>query len=105
MGAVDDAWVDEIADAGRLAGTQRSWTDVALDEVFVRGEVVFGERLDLGGCELGFEPLDVDLAVAGDADRQRLDATVGVPKLDDDVLQRVGRGPCPVGGGGDRRDR
>ena len=48
--------------------------DVALDQRRVGGEVVLGERLDLGRADLRFEPLQVDLAVAGHADGERLDA-------------------------------
>ena len=41
----------------------------------LRGEVLLGERFDLGRADLRLEPLHVDLAVAGNADRQRLDAS------------------------------
>ena len=69
--AVDDARVDEEADAGGLVLAQRTRPDVALDQQRVLGEVVLAERLDLGRRDLRLEPLHVDVAVAGHADRQR----------------------------------
>ena len=61
------------------------------------GEVLLRERLGFGRRHHGFEPLHVDVAVAGDADRQRLDGAVGMLEIDDEVLQRVGGGPVAVG--------
>ena len=70
-GAGDDARVDEEADAvDGLA--ERARADVALGELGVGGEVVVGERLGLGRQHLRLEPLQVDVAVAGHADGQRL---------------------------------
>ncbi len=76
---------------------ERARADVALDQRRVVGEVGLVERLGLGRGDLRFEPLHVDLAVAGQADGQRLDRAVGVAELHHDVLQRVGRGPVAVG--------
>ncbi len=78
LGAIDDPRVDEKADAGRLVAAQCAGPDVALDQVFVGRKVVFGERVDLGGPELRFEPFDVDLAITGDADGEWFDPTVGM---------------------------
>ena len=94
--ALDDARVDDEPDARRAVGAERPGSDVALDERRVGGEVGLGERLDLGRGDLRLEPLEVDLAVAGNADRQRLDGAVGVAQLDDHVLQRVGGVPVAV---------
>ena len=58
---------------------------------------------DLDGVQLGFQPLQVDLAVAGHADCERLDASVGMAKLDDHVLQRVGGSPARDPAAADRR--
>ena len=56
------------------AAPEHAGPDVALGQRRVGGEVVLGERLDLGRRDLRLEPLHVDVAVAGHADRQRLDA-------------------------------
>ena len=61
-----------------VVGTERAGPDVALHQTRVLREVVLVERLDLGGRDGGLESLHVDVAVAGDADRQRLDRAVGV---------------------------
>jgi hypothetical protein len=64
------------------------------------GEVGLGEGVHLGGGQRRLEPLGVDLAVAGQADRERLARAVGVHERDQDVLQGVAGGPCaPVGAG------
>ncbi len=68
-------------------------------------EVLLVERLHRGRLDLGAEPLLVDLAVAGQADGQRLAGAVGVDEHDDDVLQRVGRRPRPAVRAGERRSR
>ena len=94
--ALDDARVDDEPDARRAVGAERTRADVALHERRVGGEVVLGERLDLGRGDLRLEPLEVDLAVAGNADRERLDGAVGVAQLDDHVLQRVAGVPLAV---------
>jgi len=39
-GPVDDARVDEVADAGGLVRTERPWADVALDQLRVVLEVL-----------------------------------------------------------------
>ena len=52
--------------------------DVALDEPEVLGERLLVEGLDLGRLDLGTEPLLVDVAVAGQADGERLARAVGV---------------------------
>ena len=90
---VDDPRVDEEADARRRRLAQRARTDVPLGEHREAGEVRLAERRGLGGEHRGLEPLDVDLAVARHADRQRLTRAVGMADHDDDVLQRVGGGP------------
>ena len=92
--ALDDARVDDEPDARRAVGAERPGPDVALHERRVGGEVVLGERLDLGRGDLRLEPLEVDLAVAGHADRERLDGAVGMAQLDDHVLQRVAGVPA-----------
>ena len=88
------AGVDEEADRRLALAAQHLRTDVALDQDRVLVEV--GERLDLGGRDLRLQPLGVDLAVAGDADDQRLPRAVGVHQRDDDVLQRGRRGVAGV---------
>ncbi len=60
-------------------------------------EVLLGERFGLGRGDDCFETLHVDVAVAGDPDRQRLDGAVRVLEVDDEVLERVGGGPVAVG--------
>ena len=75
--ALDDARVDDEPDTRRAVGAERPRADVALDERRVGGEVVLGERLDLGRGDLRLEPLQVDVAVAGNADGERLDGAVG----------------------------
>ena len=78
-GAVDDAGVEEVADAGGLLLAERAGADVALGQRGPRGEVGLAEGLeDDALAELGLEPLGVDLAVAGQPDGQRLDGAVGV---------------------------
>src|SRR6476646_11003097 len=71
-GALDDARVDEVADARGVLLAQHLGADVALDQRRVLPELRLVEGLDLGGLHLPLEPLLVDLAVAGDADRDRL---------------------------------
>ena len=95
-GALDDARVDEVADAGRVLLPQHAGPDVALDQRGVLREVGLVERLDLGGLELALEPLLVDLAVAGQADRERLAGAVGVLEHDEHVLEGVAGRPGPV---------
>ena len=94
-GAVDDARVDEEADAaGRLLAEHRAvgrpGADVALDEPGVLREVGLGGRLDLGGRERDLGALHVDLAVAGHADDDELARAVEVREREHDVLERVG---------------
>ena len=91
--AGDHAGVDDEADPRHAVGAQGARPDVSLGEGRVAGEVVVGERLGHGGGDLGLEPFEVDVAVAGHADGQRLDGPVGVAQVDDDVLQRVRRRP------------
>ena len=72
-GARDDARVEHVADAGRrrLAEHGPPLTprpDVALDEPGVTGEVRLRRRLDRGRRERDLGALEVDLAVAGQAD-------------------------------------
>ena len=55
------------------------------------------ERLRLGRGDLRFESLHVDVAIAGESDRKRLDRAVGVFQVHDHVLQRVGCGPVAIG--------
>ena len=92
--AGDDTRVEEIAQAPRLA--EHTWTDVALGELGVGGEVLLGERLGLRRQEGGLEPFGIDVAVARHADDERFAAAVGVLDDDDDVLQRVGSVPRAV---------
>ncbi len=51
-GALDDARVDEVADAGGVLLPQHAGADVALRERGVLGEVLLVEGLDLDGLEL-----------------------------------------------------
>ena len=97
LGARHDARVEQVADARGPAAAERARSDVALHERGVRGEVGLVERQHLGGTDLGLEPLQVDLAVAGHADGERLAPAVGVAEHHDDVLQRVGGRPGAVG--------
>ncbi len=93
--AVDHQRVDDVAHALEPLGA-----DVAADQLGVLGEVAALEGHDLRGGDVGLEPLEVDLAVAGHADHQGLDPAVGVLEVHDDVLERLGRrrrrarGPC-----------
>ncbi len=60
------------------------------------GEVGLGERLHLGGLHRGRQTLGVQLAVAGQPDRQRLAGTGGVPQHEEYVLQGVRTAPGAV---------
>ena len=98
LGAVDDAGVDEEADArGGLLAEHRALgrprADVALDETGVLREVGLGRRLDLGGRERHLDALHLDVAVAGEADDDELAGAVEVREREHDVLQRVGGRP------------
>ena len=62
----------------------------------VGGEALVGERLDLGRRDLRLEPLEVDVAIAGQSDRQWHRRPVGLAEQHDDVLQRVGGGPLTL---------
>ena len=95
-GALDDAGVDEVADAGRRLLAQRLGADVALDQRGVLGELGLVHRLDLDGLELALEALLVDLAVAGHADGERLAGAVGVLEHDQHVLEGVAGRPGAV---------
>ena len=95
-GARDHPRVGEVADAGGVVGAQHAGTDVALGQRGVVGEVLFDERLGLVGFELGGQPLQVDLAVAGHGDGQRLAAAVDLAHHHQHVLQGVRGGPGAV---------
>ena len=75
---------------------QRAGADVALDQRGVLRELGLVEGLDLDRLQLALEPLLVDLAVAGQADRDRLAGAVGVLEHHEHVLEGVARGPGPV---------
>ena len=97
-GAVDDARVEEVADAGgRLLAQDRAGRrpgpDVALHEERVALEVRLGRGLDLGRGEGDLDALVVDVAIARDADDDDLAGAVQVREGEDDVLERVRRGP------------
>ena len=96
LGAIDDAGIEEVADARFFVGAERARTDIAFLQCGVLLEVVFVERRDFGRSDLSFEALHVDLAVAFEAHSQRLSCAVGVPQRDDDVLQCVRSGPVTV---------
>ena len=81
----------------RAVGAEHAGADVALGQHGVAGEVLVRERHRLGRRDGGLEALHVDVAVAGDADGQRLARAVGVLQHHDDVLQRVRRRPLAVG--------
>ena len=83
-----------MPDAGLLP--QRPGADVALDQRRVLGELGLVHRLDLGRLEHPLEPLLVDLAVAGQADGERLAGAVGVLEHDEHVLQGVAGVPGAV---------
>ena len=95
-GALDDPRVDEVADARRVLLPQHAGADVALDQRGVLLELGLVEGLDLGRLQLALEPLLVDLAVAGHADRERLAGAVGVLEHDQHVLEGVAGGPGAV---------
>ena len=59
---------------------ERPGADVALDQVGVLLELRLVHRLDLERLELALEALEVDVAVAGQADGQRLLGAVGVDR-------------------------
>ena len=95
-GARDDAWIHDVADAGGVGLPEHAGADVALDQGRVGGDLGLVHRLDLDRLELTLEPLLVDLAVAGQADRERLTRAVGVLEHDEHVLERVAGGPGTV---------
>ena len=82
---------------------EHAGADVALDQRRVLRELGLVERLDLGRLELALEPLLVDLAVAGHADRERLAGAVGVLEHHQDVLEGVARRPRAGRRGGTSR--
>ncbi len=93
---VDDARVDEVADAGLRLLTQRLRADVALDQRGVLVHLRLAHRLDLDRLQLALEALLVDLAVTGYADGERLARAVGVLEHHDHVLQGVAGRPRAV---------
>ncbi len=70
-GAGYHARVQEVTDV-RPSRPSDAGADVALDQLGVPGEVGVARGLDLGGRHGGLEPLEVDLAVAGQPDHQDL---------------------------------
>ena len=90
-GADDHPGIGQVADAGGVVGAEHAGTDVALGQARVVGEVLLGERLGLVGLELRGQPLQVDLAVAGHGDGQRLAGAVHLAHHHQHVLQRVRR--------------
>ena len=95
-GPLGDPGVDDEPDAGGRLGPERPGTDVALHQGGVLAHLGLVHGLDLDRLELALEPLLVDLAVAGHADRQRLTGAVGVLEHDQDVLEGVAAVPGPV---------
>ncbi len=108
-GAVDDAGVEEVAQLRGALGSEdrvvevEAGADVALDEFGVHREVLGG-----GGFEVDLAvrehagpggPVEVDFAVAGQADDDDLAGAVGMGEGADDVLQRVRGRPLAVGAG------
>ena len=93
-GPVDDARVDEVADAGGLVRAEHPRADVALDQLGVVLEVL-EDRGD-GRFELGAQALLVDLTVAGEADGEDLLRAVGRGHRDEDVLEGVAGRPGTV---------
>ena len=98
-GAVHHARVEQVADSRRVLLSQRTGPDVALHERGVGREVRLLERLGEARCDLGLEPLHVELAVAREADGEGRELAVGGAHVDDHVLERVGRNPRPVAAG------
>ena len=94
--ALADPRVEQVADAGRLLAAEHTGPDVALGEHRVGREVLLVEGLHGGRLDLRAEPLLVDLAVAGQADGQRLAGAVGVHEHDEHVLQGVRGRPGPA---------
>ena len=82
------------ADPPGLSAPRAPWSEVPLDQALVTGEILFAKRTDLHRMELGLEPFEVDLPIAGESNCNWFDTTVGMAQLDDDVLQGVGR--CPL---------
>ncbi len=60
------------------------------------GEILVGEGFRLRRLDLGGQPLEIDVAVAGQPDGQRVPAAVHLLDHHDHVLQRVGGLPGPV---------
>ena len=85
--AVDDARVDEEADAGGFAAPSTPGPICPLTSFGWLLEVLEDGRD--GGVELGPQPLLVDVAVTGDADREDLLRPVGRGHRDQNVLEGV----------------
>ena len=68
---------------------QPNRSDVALDQLRMRGEILVSEWLRHGGIELGCESLQVDLPIARHADDQRMTCPIDLSDHDDHVLQGV----------------
>ena len=103
-GALGHMRIDQVPhrmlDAGGLGlRPQHHRPDIARNELSMRLEIGLVGLLDFGGRELGFEPLHINLTVAGDADSHHLAprlvvlAAVGMLDRDDDVLENIRRGP------------
>ncbi len=107
-GALPHPRIDQVPDPARIGGgpplgdlsqAQRTRAEVALDQIRVLLEVSLGERLDRGRLDVGLQALRLDLAITGQADRQRFPGAIGMAQHHQHVLQRVGRGPGTIGRG------
>src|SRR6185436_10833895 len=68
-GALDDAGIHDVADLGLGVLAEHARADVALDQGRVVLHLHLVHRLDLDRLELPTEALEVDVSIAGDADR------------------------------------
>src|SRR5205814_942635 len=81
--------INEITDARFAADAEHAWSDIALDQQGMFGEVGLAERRHLGRGDLGFEALHVEVAIAWQSHRQRAARAIRIPEDYEHVLQGV----------------
>ena len=92
--ALNHSRVEQIAHLGGLGLPERNGADIALGQGRTLGEVGIGEGLeDRPLPQISLQALGVDLAIAGQTDRQGLMAAVGIAHREDHILQGVCRSP------------
>jgi hypothetical protein len=95
-GTRDHPRVDQVAHLRGVLLPQRPRPDVSLHQGRTGGEVLLAEGLGYRRLQGGRQPALVDLAVAGQPDRQRLLGAVGGRDHEHHILEGVGAGPGPI---------